>query len=270
MNNVSGIKERKKEKQATKNSYVRPKELNVKPVITATNPNVHISQSDTSSSGSTPPPPFPITSKGPEEYKIAPVQSHNQQSSVITRPHSPTTVTADIHTIPNANQSGVSPRPPPVTHPKTYKPPPPIPLEEPQDTPLSAAATGTSKSRQVKFVGKGSPDPPPIPPRSVMSPTAPPPPLSTLPLAIPPVTTFPVPISPPPMTPPPQTFAIPPVSPGHDVPVLAARNPLFQSTSSNNSCGNEPIKEDLTTADPVATAVVPQCQEHKVAESINA
>ena len=268
---MSGIKERKKEKQATKNTYVRPKELNVKPVITATNPNLNISQSDTSSSGSTPPPPFPITSKGPEEYKIAPVQSHHQQSSVTTYPHSSTTVTADIHTNPNANQTGVSLRPPSVTHPKTYKPPPPIPLEEPQDTTLSASATGTSKqSRQVKFVGKGSPDPPPIPPRSVMSSTSPIPPVSALPLAIPPVTTFPVPISPQPMTPPPQTFIIPPVSPGHDVSMLAARNPLFQSTSSNNSCGNEPTKEDITTVDPVATTVVPQSQEHEVTESINA
>ena len=262
---MSGIKERKKEKQATKNTYVRPKELNVKSVITATNPNVHISQSDTSSSRSTPP---PITSKGPEEYKKTPVQSCHQQSSVTTHPHS---VTAYIHTNSDPNQPGVFPHPPPVTRPKTYKPPPPIPLEEPKDTPLSASATGTSKqSRQVKFVGKGSPDPPPIPPRSVMSPTSPPPPLSTTPLVIPPVTSFPVPISPPPMTPPPQTFTTPPVSLGHDVSMLAACNPLFQSTSSNNSCGNEPIKEDLTTADPVTTAVVPQSQEHEVTESINA
>ena len=268
---MSGIKERKKEKQATKNTYVRPKELNVKSVITATNPNVHISQSDTSSSRSTPPPPLPITSKGPEEYKITPVQSCHQQSSVTTHPHSSTTVSADIHTNSDPNQPGVFPHPPHVTRPKTYKPPPPIPLEEPQDTPLSASATGTSKqSRQVKFVGKCSPDPPPIPPRSVMSPTSQPPLLSTIPLAISPVTTFPVPISPPPMTPPPQTFAIPPVFSGHDVPILAACNPLFQSTSSNNSCGNEPTKEDLTTADPVVIAVVPQSQEHEVTESINA
>ena len=103
-----------------------------------------------------------------------------------------------------------------------------------------------------------------------MSPTSPPSPLSTIPLVISPVTAFPVPISPPPTTPPPQTFTTSPMSSGHDVPMLAARNPLFQSTSSNNSCGNEPTKEDLTTADPVATAVVPQSQEHEVTESINA
>lgn len=127
-----------------------------------------------------------------EEYNITPVQVRRKNSTVTTPPHTPTCI----------DQSQV----------KIHRLPPPIPL---QDEPLvimkpQPTQNPCKRVTKVKFAVEGSPDPPPIPPRSTdCTPTSPTSRTLTivLPEAVP--ISYPVPISPPPpMTP-------PPLSPAH-------------------------------------------------------
>lgn len=213
VNNVGGLKERKKEKYNVKkkNIEVKPKESNIKPA--ATNPNLHLS----------------LSIEEPEEYKITPVPFRRQLSSTTTPPQSPKLVMADVH-------EDVKILTPP---PRPHRAPPPVPIDieshqcdaidsttAPEPRLNLKLSVANKRFRKVTFETEGSPEPPPVPPRSTgCTPTTPP--VIT-------VTQFPVPVSPgplsslPPVSPGPLSSP-PPVSPGPLSPPFAAINPLFQS-----------------------------------------
>ena len=115
-------------------------------------------------------------SEEPQEYRISPVQVRRQLSSPKT------VVTANVH-----EDSKVPP-----THEKKHRIPPPIPIDEPpceREVPEpNSVFLQLSVKKNVTLDTEGSPEPPPLPPRPIVSiPT-------TAPIS--PVTQFPV--SPPP------------------------------------------------------------------------
>ena len=144
-----------------------------------------------------------------EEYKITPVQSRRQQSSVSSPPASPKLIPVVVH---SPTPSG------PISQltPKTYKPPPPLPPVE-QPSPILSRATPKG-SRRVQFA---TPNPPPIPPRPTKTQSTSPSPRQS----------SPPPHSAPPNSPPPSFFkeTSPPL-------LMSASNPLFRmkSTSPND------------------------------------
>lgn len=150
-----------------------------------------------------------INCEEPEEYKITPVQSRRQQSSVSSPPASPKSIPVEVH---SPTPSG------PISQltPKTYKRPPPQPPVE-QPSPILSRATPKG-SRRVQFA---TPNPPPIPPRPTKTQSTSPSPRQSPP----------PPHSAPPTSPPPSFFkeTSPPL-------LMSASNPLFrmESTSPND------------------------------------
>ena len=217
------MKARKKEKNLVekKSNVIEIKQKENSYATKEANPNIHESLAS--------------ESEEPQEYRITPVQVRRQLSSLSsTPPHSPPKlVTADVH------EEFKVPPPAPPTHKKKHRIPPPIPIEKPPPPCCEQKKEKAlpeprpvllrlSVKKKVTFDTEGSPEPPPLPPRSctpvVSTPTAAP---------IPPVTQFPVPVSPPPESITGPVFPPPESANGPVSPPFAAINPLFQSTDVN-------------------------------------
>jgi hypothetical protein len=156
----------------------------------------------------------------PEVCSVTPTQGRRALSSQSTPPHSPNAITADVHIGAQPPAGKGSP-----THPKKYRKPPPIPIEDPSpddfmikgpsaDGHIPSPYVPPQRPRKVHFL-TDEPEPPPIPPKSTAcTPTSPP----IGPAFIPPVVSFPVPVTP---------VSPLPMTPASSDPLIAASNPLF-------------------------------------------